>query len=289
MPKHKRHSTSYTVSVNAFECHTRDTLKIVWDHARGGDSHAQASLSQLTNELDLLRSSGAEQVKKQIELGRAAARATQSILPRVRRRGWTLEEIIQACTALFFTQQRLPVMRQGKSYTSGFGLAWLRSDAIEQEGHQQKQLESGKPQTDRDEIHQERDEERRRIEARVKLLRSIEAACESVVEDDELREWLVREMAAECKLLVSTLLGQSTVQRVDTRYALQRCSSKTLGKRLREVRKQRGLSQSELAKLANTHKQNVSDHEAGGHKPRLPAIEAYAAALRVRAQQLIPA
>lgn len=288
MPKHNRHSTSYAVSAEAFEFHTRNTLKFVWDHARGGDSLAQASLSQLTDELELLRSSGADQAREQIELARAAASETLSFLPCVRRRGWTLEEIIQACAALFFTQQQLPVMRQDEFYTSGFGLAWLKSDAVEKEDHRQKPKESGEPQIDHEEKPQDIDRERRRIKVRVELLRSIESACESVVEHDDLRSWLVKEMFAECQLLVTTLLGKSTEQRDDMQYLLQICSSTKLGERLREVRKKKGLSQTQLAILARTHKQNVSEHEAGVHKPRLPAIEAYAAALRVPARRLIP-
>jgi len=240
-------------------------------------------------ELDFLSSSGREDFKSQIDMARAAARGEPRALPRVARRGWTFEEIFQACLALFLTKSKLPTIEISETHSTGFGLASLRNSAVE--GHASRQdcetlfrNEPAEPARTRQDIQGER----QRIAARVKLLRCIEAACESIVEHDELRAWLVKEMPAECKLLVTTLLGKSTLQRNDCRNALQRCSPKKLGNRLREVRRQRGLSQSDLAKMARTHKQNVSDHEAGLHKPRLPTIEAYAAALKVQPRQLIP-
>ena len=63
--------------------------------------------------------------------------------------------------------------------------------------------------------------------------------------------------------------------------------SQILGQNVREVRKQRGLSQEQLALDADMKRSYVSDLERGTRNPSVKAIERIATALRVEAWTLL--
>ena len=62
---------------------------------------------------------------------------------------------------------------------------------------------------------------------------------------------------------------------------------KTTGQRIREVRKERGLYQHELAAKAKLSTQSIRNIEAGRHEPRLPALRRIAGALGVPVSELL--
>ena len=59
------------------------------------------------------------------------------------------------------------------------------------------------------------------------------------------------------------------------------------GKRLRELRLQRGVSQEKLAEMAGLHRNYVGVLERGGQNPSLEAICKLATALKVKAGELL--
>ncbi len=56
---------------------------------------------------------------------------------------------------------------------------------------------------------------------------------------------------------------------------------------LRKLRKERGLTQTELSKRANVHRVSISLYESGKKKPNLDSIERLATALNVKVDDLI--
>lgn len=60
-----------------------------------------------------------------------------------------------------------------------------------------------------------------------------------------------------------------------------------LGKRVRALRRQRGLSQEELAKLAGLHRTYIGGVERGERNPTLTSMERIAAALKVSVRTLL--
>ncbi len=61
----------------------------------------------------------------------------------------------------------------------------------------------------------------------------------------------------------------------------------SFGKRLRQLRARRGLSQEELANRANLHRTYVSDCERGERNPSLVSIRALAQGLEVHPGELL--
>lgn len=61
----------------------------------------------------------------------------------------------------------------------------------------------------------------------------------------------------------------------------------TFGERLREIRKDRGLSQTELAKILKSSKQMVSCYELNQRSPRIELVKKYAEALNVPLDYLL--
>jgi transcriptional regulator with XRE-family HTH domain len=59
------------------------------------------------------------------------------------------------------------------------------------------------------------------------------------------------------------------------------------GKRLRELRLQRGISQEKLAEIADLHRNYVGVLERGGQSPSLDAICKLAHALKVKPAELL--
>jgi len=59
------------------------------------------------------------------------------------------------------------------------------------------------------------------------------------------------------------------------------------GKRLRELRLERGISQEKLAEMADLHRNYVGVLERGGQNPSLEAICKLARALKVRPAELL--
>jgi transcriptional regulator with XRE-family HTH domain len=59
------------------------------------------------------------------------------------------------------------------------------------------------------------------------------------------------------------------------------------GKRLRELRLERGISQEKLAEMANLHRNYVGVLERGGQSASLDAICKLASALKVKAGELL--
>jgi transcriptional regulator with XRE-family HTH domain len=62
---------------------------------------------------------------------------------------------------------------------------------------------------------------------------------------------------------------------------------KAFGKQLRELRKQKGLSQERLAELSDLHRNYPGRVERGGANPTLLAIVALARGLKVRPARLL--
>ncbi len=62
---------------------------------------------------------------------------------------------------------------------------------------------------------------------------------------------------------------------------------KRIGNRVRALRKQRGLTQDQLAKMANVKRPNISRLEAGKHVPGIILIQRLADCLQVRISDLI--
>jgi transcriptional regulator with XRE-family HTH domain len=62
---------------------------------------------------------------------------------------------------------------------------------------------------------------------------------------------------------------------------------KVFGKQLRELRKQKGLSQERVAELSDLHRNYPGRVERGGANPTLLAIVALAHALKVRPAKLL--
>lgn len=62
--------------------------------------------------------------------------------------------------------------------------------------------------------------------------------------------------------------------------------SEIVAKRVREIRLEKKLSQSELADRLGWPQPQLSDLETGKHKPKLPTIEHLAKVLRVPVSQL---
>ena len=60
------------------------------------------------------------------------------------------------------------------------------------------------------------------------------------------------------------------------------------GRKLREVREMRGMSQDDLAYEAGLHRTAISLIERGNRSPRLETIEALARALEVQPASLMP-
>ena len=60
------------------------------------------------------------------------------------------------------------------------------------------------------------------------------------------------------------------------------------GRRLREVRRERGISQEKLAELAGLHRTYISSVERGGRNISLLNIESLAHALGVKMAELMP-
>lgn len=58
------------------------------------------------------------------------------------------------------------------------------------------------------------------------------------------------------------------------------------GKRLQEVRKERGLTQEQLAELVDTTRDTIRNIENGVHGPRFPLLERIAEALNVPVKNL---
>lgn len=61
----------------------------------------------------------------------------------------------------------------------------------------------------------------------------------------------------------------------------------TFGKRLRHIRKERGMTQDEFAKLLGTSKQILSRYEREDRSPRIEVVRKYAEALKVSADYLL--
>jgi transcriptional regulator with XRE-family HTH domain len=59
-----------------------------------------------------------------------------------------------------------------------------------------------------------------------------------------------------------------------------------VGKRIRELRKERKLNQEEFAKLLNTSQEYVSNLEKGKKNPRLSTLQKIAKILKVNIQDL---
>ena len=70
------------------------------------------------------------------------------------------------------------------------------------------------------------------------------------------------------------------LQGVDVEYM-------TFGKRLRQIRKERKMTQDEFAKLLGTSKQILSRYEREDRSPRIEVVRKYAAALKVSADYLL--
>jgi transcriptional regulator with XRE-family HTH domain len=63
---------------------------------------------------------------------------------------------------------------------------------------------------------------------------------------------------------------------------------RNFGKRIRQLRTQRGLSQEQLATAARLHTTHISLLERGGRSARLETVERLAIALKVQPAQLMP-
>ena len=61
----------------------------------------------------------------------------------------------------------------------------------------------------------------------------------------------------------------------------------TFGKRLRHIRKERGMTQDDFAKLLGTSKQILSRYEREDRSPRIEVVRKYAEALKVSADYLL--
>ena len=61
----------------------------------------------------------------------------------------------------------------------------------------------------------------------------------------------------------------------------------TFGKRLRHIRKERGMTQEDFAKLLGTSKQILSRYEREDRSPRIEVVRKYAEALKVSADYLL--
>lgn len=61
----------------------------------------------------------------------------------------------------------------------------------------------------------------------------------------------------------------------------------TFGKRLRQIRKERGMTQGEFAELLGTSKQILSRYEREDRSPRIEVVRKYAEALKVSADYLL--
>ncbi|MBW2614796.1 MAG: helix-turn-helix transcriptional regulator [Deltaproteobacteria bacterium] len=64
---------------------------------------------------------------------------------------------------------------------------------------------------------------------------------------------------------------------------------KRIGQRVKALRKERGLTQDQLAKMAGFKRPNISRLEAGIHVPGLPLLERLAESLQVKISDLISA
>jgi len=72
-----------------------------------------------------------------------------------------------------------------------------------------------------------------------------------------------------------------------TNHSMTQSHSPTLGQRLLETRKQRGLTQAELAELADTRQAKLSQYESGAAIPRPPTLAKIAEALNTTAEELL--
>ena len=61
-----------------------------------------------------------------------------------------------------------------------------------------------------------------------------------------------------------------------------------IGKRIKELREERGLTQEELGRLLDTHAQTVFRYEAGSRVPSVRKLEEIARALEVEPGELFP-
>lgn len=113
----------------------------------------------------------------------------------------------------------------------------------------------------------------------IELVKKLSARLKSSPAD---RQWLLKTFPLECAVIAAAFNEDAKYQSM-----LDQLTAEQIGTKLRKLREERGLTQQQLAELACTYSQNISEHERGIRTPQVDTVKAYAAALGVSTQLLL--
>ncbi|WP_442483396.1 helix-turn-helix domain-containing protein [Aeoliella sp. SH292] len=117
---------------------------------------------------------------------------------------------------------------------------------------------------------------------RALLAKSVEELVARLEANPADRHWLLEAMPFQCRAIASAFNEDAKYQSM-----LNKQTAAQIGRRLRLLRNEKQLTQQELATLAGTFSQNVSEHERGIRTPQVDTIKAYAAALGIPPEKLL--